>query len=64
MKHYFLLSLEESKCVGEGTGWYPFHLLVKEDEDVIALMPMYIKTDSQENLFLTGLGLMLSTEMA
>ena len=46
MKHSFLLSLEESKCVGEGTGWYPFHLLVKEDEDVIALMPMYIKTDS------------------
>ena len=46
MKHSFLLSLEESRCVGEGTGWYPFHLLVKEDEDVIALMPMYIKTDS------------------
>ena len=46
MKHSFLLSLEESKCVGEGTGWYPFHLLVKEDEDVIGLMPMYIKTDS------------------
>lgn len=46
MKHSFLLSLEESKCVGEGTGWYTFHLLVKEEEDVIALMPMYIKTDS------------------
>jgi predicted N-acyltransferase len=46
MQHSFLLSLEESKCVGEGTGWYPFHLVVKEEEDVIALMPMYIKTDS------------------
>ena len=46
MKHSFILSLEESKCVGEGTGWSPFHLLVKEEEDVIALMPMYIKTDS------------------
>ena len=46
MKHSFLLSLEESKCVGEGTGWHPFHLLVKEEEQVIALMPMYIKTDS------------------
>ena len=46
MKHSFLLSLEESKCVGEGTGCYTFHLLVKEEEDVIALMPMYIKTDS------------------
>ena len=46
MKHSFLLSLEESKCVGEGTGWHTFHLVVKEEEDVIALMPMYIKTDS------------------
>ena len=49
MKYSFLLSLEESKCVGEGTGWYTFHLVVKEEEeeeDVIALMPMYIKTDS------------------
>ena len=46
MQHSFLLSLEESKCVGEGTGWYTFHLVVKEEEDVIALMPMYIKTDS------------------
>ena len=46
MQHSFLLSLEESKCVGEGTGWHTFHLVVKEEEDVIALMPMYIKTDS------------------
>ena len=46
MQHSFLLSLEESKSVGEGTGWYTFHLVVKEEEDVIALMPMYIKTDS------------------
>ena len=48
MQHSFLLSLEESKCVGEGTGWYTFHLVVKEEEkeDVIALMPLYIKTDS------------------
>jgi len=46
MQHSFLLSLEESKCIGEGTGWHTFHLLVKEEEDVIALMPMYIKTDS------------------
>ena len=46
MKHSFLLSLEESKCVGEGTGWYTFHLVVKEEEDVIAVIQMYIKTDS------------------
>ena len=46
LNHSFLLALEECSCVGENTGWYPFHLLVKEDQEVIALMPMYIKTDS------------------
>ena len=46
LNHSFLLALEECNCVGENTGWYPFHLLVKEDQEVIALMPMYIKTDS------------------
>tara|TARA_Y100000590_G_scaffold57412_3_gene60389 strand:+ start:5468 stop:6634 length:1167 start_codon:yes stop_codon:yes gene_type:complete len=46
MKHSFLLCLEETKCVGEGTGWYPFHMLVKDEDKTIALMPMYLKTDS------------------
>ena len=46
LQHSFLLALEKCKCVGENTGWYPFHLLVKEAEKVIGLMPMYIKTDS------------------
>ena len=46
LQHSFLLALEKCKCVGENTGWYPFHLLVKEAEKIIGLMPMYIKTDS------------------
>lgn len=46
LQHSFLLTLEKCKCVGENTGWYPFHLLVREQEKIIGLMPMYIKTDS------------------
>ena len=46
LQHSFLLALEKCKCVGENTGWYPFHLLVMETEEIIGLMPMYIKTDS------------------
>lgn len=46
LQHSFILSLEKCKCVGEGTGWYPFHLIIKEEGNIIGLMPMYIKTDS------------------
>ena len=46
LQYSFLLVLENSKCVGENTGWYPFYLLVKEEKKIIGIMPMYIKTDS------------------
>jgi len=46
LDYSFLLALEETGCVGEGTGWHPFHLLIKENKEIIALMPMYLKTDS------------------
>ena len=46
LKHAFLFALEKCKCVGENTGWYPFHIIVEEGEEIIALMPMYIKSDS------------------
>ena len=46
LQYSFLLVLENSKCVGENTGWYPFYLLVKEEKKIIGLMPMYLKTDS------------------
>ena len=43
----FLSALEESKSVGEGTGWIPHYLLAKESEVVVAVMPFYLKTHSQ-----------------
>ncbi|GAB3034610.1 GNAT family N-acetyltransferase [Bowmanella dokdonensis] len=42
----FLLSLEESASVGPGTGWRPRHLLVKDQQKLIGLMPLYVKSHS------------------
>ena len=48
ISHGFLESLEISNSVGDGTGWYPRHLLVKgEDGMPAAVMPAYLKTHSQ-----------------
>ena len=42
----FLRALEKSKCVGKGTGWYPQHLIVSRGKEVVAVVPMYLKTHS------------------
>jgi predicted N-acyltransferase len=47
MQHEFLLALEESGCVSEKTGWQPMHLLVMEDDELLAAMPLYLKTHSR-----------------
>ena len=47
LKYEFLESLEKHKCVSEDRGWSPFHVIVSEENKRIAIMPMYIKTDSQ-----------------
>ena len=47
LKYEFLESLEKHKCVSEDRGWSPFHVIVSEENKKIAIMPMYIKTDSQ-----------------
>ena len=43
----FLSALEESKSVGEGTGWIPHYLIAKESKAVVAVMPLYLKNHSQ-----------------
>ena len=43
----FLCALEESKSVGEGTGWTPHYLLAKDNETVVGVMPLYLKSHSQ-----------------
>lgn len=47
VEHAFLHLLETSGSVGPGTGWYPAHVLVWDDDDtLIGGAPTYIKTDS------------------
>jgi uncharacterized protein len=47
MRHEFLLALEDSGCVSEQTGWQPKHILVFDNNALIAAMPVYLKTHSR-----------------
>jgi uncharacterized protein len=46
IRHEFLAALEDSQCTSASTGWQVHHLLVWEEERLIAAMPGYIKTHS------------------
>jgi predicted N-acyltransferase len=46
LRHEFLLALEESGSVSRQTGWEPSHLLVKDEEKLVAFMPLYLKQHS------------------
>ncbi|MFM1885233.1 MAG: hypothetical protein RL026_390 [Pseudomonadota bacterium] len=46
LRHEFLLALEASGCVGEGTGWTPRLLLLKDAAGLLGAVPLYRKTDS------------------
>lgn len=45
--HRFLSALEESGSVGDGTGWAPRHLLAKRGDEIVGVMPLYAKGNSQ-----------------
>ena len=46
LRHEFLLALEQSGSVSEQTGWMPAHLLVMDQEKLLAVMPLYHKLHS------------------
>ncbi len=46
LRHEFLLALEQSGSVCEQTGWLPAHLLVMEQDKLLAFMPLYLKQHS------------------
>lgn len=46
LRHEFLLALEQSGCVSVETGWNPMHLIVVEQDEMIAAMPLYLKMHS------------------
>ncbi|MGH1576682.1 GNAT family N-acetyltransferase [Planktotalea sp.] len=45
--HRFLLALENSGSVGQGTGWQPQYLLAQANGLLIAVAPLYLKSNSQ-----------------
>lgn len=51
LSHAFLGALERHDCVGETFGWYPRHLVVRDDAGrLVGAMPMYLKTNSYGEL--------------
>ena len=47
VEHAFLQALEESRCVGDDSGWLPLHLTLRDCSGALAgAMPLYLKTDS------------------
>jgi len=46
VQYEFLRSLERSGCVSDASGWQPQYLVVFNGEQLVAAMPLYIKTHS------------------
>lgn len=47
LSYTFLHNLEESKSVGPGTSWLTKYLCILDENETVAVSPMYIKLDSQ-----------------
>jgi predicted N-acyltransferase len=47
LKYAFLQAFEQTKCVGDKTGWLVSHLVVRDDnKTLIGFLPAYVKTHS------------------
>jgi len=46
VEHAFLLALEKSGSVGEGSGWMPLHVTVRDEGRLIGALPLYVKFHS------------------
>jgi len=46
LRHEFLDALEQSDSVGANTGWLPQHVQLHEGNQLVAVMPLYIKRHS------------------
>ena len=47
VSHEFLMALEQSGCISSEKGWQSMHLLVFEQDSLIAAMPLYLKNHSR-----------------
>lgn len=46
VEHAFLRTLETSGSVGRGTGWEPLHVTAWEGTELVAALPLYVKSHS------------------
>jgi uncharacterized protein len=46
LRHEFLAALEHSGSVGGQSGWQPYHLTTYQGDELVAVMPLYIKNHS------------------
>ena len=46
LSHAFFSALEESKSIGKGTGWQSCPMLVFDDEAIVGVLPLYVKSHS------------------
>jgi uncharacterized protein len=46
LRHEFLQALENSGSVGAAQGWQPQHLLIEDSGELLAILPLYIKSHS------------------
>ncbi len=46
LSHAFLSALENSKSVGQGTGWNPHPLIVRQGKKLVGAIPLYLKSHS------------------
>lgn len=46
LRHEFLSALEDSGAVSGQTGWQPRHIVITKGNQLLALMPMYLKSHS------------------
>lgn len=47
LDHAFFLALEQSRCATRRTGWAPRHILLRDGDRPVGLMPLFEKTHSQ-----------------
>ena len=45
-RHEFLSALEVNHCTSEKTGWKPLHLVIEDNNKLLAALPLFIKSDS------------------
>lgn len=46
LSHAFLSALEDTRCVGPGTGWQPHPMVVRRAGHLLGAMPLYLKGHS------------------